>query len=63
MMMAVNQHLPLKFTECRESISLSTLRPHCVIQRAARLSESGVEPALQQLQNIRMTPESPPAAV
>lgn len=42
----------------KESISLSTLRPHSVTQHVARLSESGVEPALQQLQNIRMTPES-----
>ena len=58
MMMAVHQHLPLKFTECRKSPFLYPHYIHAVTQHAARLSESGDEPALQQLQNIWMTPES-----
>ena len=56
MMMAVHQHLPLKFTECRKSPFLYPHYIHAVTQHAARLSESGDEPALQQLQNIWMTP-------
>lgn len=65
---------PASQTHCiqKEPISLSILCPHCVIQSTAGFSESGVKPALQQLQgntgqcsahqNIRMTPESPCAA-